>query len=232
MLNGEERSLNDESNINSEQTISGLDASKEQNINKRKSFGSVDNKTVTRIFKKARHTQYDTTKDLAVKKQNLNTTEINACDAFGKYIASELKTFDSFSRAQITHVFNNVLYEAHMGKFKQHITQQQSILNWNQNGTSETLVHPFTRQQFHLQSTTQQDIHNIPPGVLLQQSSPQQYPSPTPSIMQQSSPQRYPTSSMTHHPDHDDINKMFIPQLKVYYSSDSSVSSHCPGFTD
>lgn len=221
LLNDEERVLDDGSNIIIEKTMVGLDTPTEQNMNKRKLFVFADKKIAPKVFKKSKRTKYNKTENFEEIKQSVSTTESDACDAFGKYIANELKTFNEYNRAQIIHVFSNVLYEAHIDKFKQNIPQHQSILNRNQIGTSVTF-HPFAGQQFNQQLTSQQYPSPTPSTITLQQ-----YPSPTPSMIQQPSSQRYTTSSMTHQSVHNVINNMLTPQMKVSYSSDSSVSSNC-----
>lgn len=89
-------------------------------------------------------------------------------DTYGKYIASELKTFDENTRAQIKHTFNNVLYEAHISKFQNQIPQQPA-LNWNYMSPKvhSTTFHQFPNQQLyqqtshqHYPSTSQEPIRN------------------------------------------------------------------------
>jgi len=102
-------------------------------------------------------------------KKNERLIKDDDSDTYGRYIASELKTFDEHTRAQIKHTFNNVLYEAHICKCHTQMPQQPA-LHWNYTNPKapSATFRAFSNQQFyqqttpqHYPSTSQEPIRNI-----------------------------------------------------------------------
>lgn len=220
--NTDDNVVDESSDANNEQIphASGLQTSK-QITNKRKLFVSPLKKNIPKKFQRSEDPRinqaFNILKTIEAKK-NESSIKDDDCDTFGKYVASELKTFDEHIRAQIKHALNNVLYEAHMSKFQKQIPHNQPILNWNfpSPKAPPATLYQFPNQQFY------------------QQPSPQQYASPTTSIIQQTSPQHYlsPCPSTLQQPVRDNLTNSFTSQEKSSHSSDSSVSSYYQTFTD
>ncbi|VVC45279.1 Hypothetical protein CINCED_3A016423 [Cinara cedri] len=55
-------------------------------------------------------------------------TEKDECISFGEYVTTQLKKFDSHTRAIAKHLIQNTLFEAEMGKLQQNFRRPASIL--------------------------------------------------------------------------------------------------------